>query len=99
MSRSSSSRMMTSASSGTTSQAIFSITSRLALESASRSRDSPPSAEAAAGFAAWGGTTLSDGLGAAAGAGTGGSGGGAGAGTSSSSSIGMSSSTSSGGGG
>src|SRR6266481_2451871 len=37
--------MIVSASSGTTSQAIFSITSRDALESASRSKASPPSAD------------------------------------------------------
>src|SRR5919204_1847681 len=89
MSRSSSSRMMVSASSGTTSQAIFSITSRLALDSASRSNASPPSAG--------GGTTLSEGLWAADGTGRSGVGVGEGAAASSrtSSSSGMSSSSSS----
>src|SRR5207253_2203334 len=46
--------MIVSASSGTTSQAIFSITSRLAFDSASRNIASPPSAG--------GGTTLREGL-------------------------------------
>src|SRR5882724_9071370 len=83
--------MMVSASSGTTSQAIFSITSRLALESASRNSASPPSPG--------GGTTLRAGLCAADGTGRRGVGAGAvDSSTTSSTSSGMSSSSSKAGG-
>jgi hypothetical protein len=78
--------MMVSASSGTTSQAIFSITSRLALDSASRSNASPPSAG--------GGTTLRAGLCAAEGTGRSGVGVDAAVSSTTSSSSGMSSSSS-----
>src|SRR5882724_9271376 len=83
--------MMVSASSGTTSQAIFSITSRLALESASRNSASPPSPG--------GGTTLRAGLCAEDGTGRRGVGAGAvDSSTTSSTSSGMSSSSSKAGG-
>src|SRR2546428_4738917 len=89
ISRSSSSRMIVSASSGTTSQAIFSITSRLAFDSASRNIASPPSAG--------GGTTLREGLWADEGTGRRGVGAGDATSSTTSSSSGISSSSSMGG--